>query len=162
MRGTRPPIYRVGPISPTETRAALTVVWMTRALPVHHPAQGDAADDQLTYGAQVSAPNGAYDLVDALRARLSAPYPASTGWPDGWQGVKAFEEDIRRIARIASGLYSSRRHPPSDIVEQVLTEVARRLGHEPAPIAVPLDEESWRPEHGRPARATRSRLSPSC
>lgn len=112
----------------------LNIRWLTRLLPVRHLTRPENPEGIVTYGAEASRSNTDFylveDIVVVLRGHLSAPHPSSEGWPDGWQGTKAYEEDVRRIASLPIALYDARRYLASDAAEQALALAAasRREG----------------------------------
>ena len=105
-----------------------------------------------------------YDLlnetVDMLVAQLPSPQPASTGWPAGWQGHGAFDDDIQRLADLADCLYRQGKHVPADLVEAALEMIGVRLRAEQPPATdLPATRTGWRyppmrSEEGGIARVT--------
>ena len=106
-----------------------------------------------------------HDTVANLTARLPAPHPASTGWPDGWQGTTAFEQAVRRIGYLATTSYEHLRYPPSDVVEETLEHIAQRVRNDsPALPEPPVDRTGWRVDTLRetpsPARTVARTMGP--
>jgi hypothetical protein len=110
-----------------------------------------------------------YDLlqetVETFVAWLPSPQPASTGWPAGWQGHGTFDEDVQRLASLASCLYRQGKHVPSDLVEAALESIGVRLRAEkPAQTDLPPARTGWRyppmrSEEGGIAAVTANSLS---
>lgn len=122
--------------------AHLNIQWAVRLLPVHHLTPPERSEGIVTYGAEAGGTNESSYMVEEtvafLRGHLAAPDPLSEGWPDGWQGTAAYEEDLRRIASLPIALYDYRRYVATDAAEQAVAEartsgrdslVAELLGH---------------------------------
>jgi hypothetical protein len=128
---------------------SLAGLWISRLLAVLPANKAGAperrtGDDVLTHGMEIVPPGHFYvieDVTSTLRSRLSAPHPSSDQWPDGWQGTAAFEEDVRRIGRVATYLYSSGRYPGVEGADAVLADVAHHLVREGLP-AVELRDDT--------------------
>jgi hypothetical protein len=100
------------------------------------------------------AAHEAHDLLEdatgTLEALLAAPRPDSGGWPGGWQGHGALDQDVRRIGRLVLGAYERYQYPPTDTVEEALENLAATFVADQPPRVDLLDDHTgWRIIHSR-------------
>ena len=85
------------------------------------------------------------ETIETLTSLLSAPGPSSAAWPSGWQGHRALDKDVRRLAEVADSLYRQGKHVPSDLVEAELELIGVRLRAEPLTVTdLPAARTDWR------------------
>lgn len=110
-----------------------------------HGGDGEAETTPQPSGSQGDAYDLLCETVEALASLLPAPQPSSTTWAAGWQGHRAFDEDVERLANLIHPLYQRGKHVPSDAVEEAVEQIGVRLrAEQPSATDLPPARTEWR------------------